>query len=74
MLITKDNLEAMYWVAILRQANPGNKEAQETLQVENELRAQNNQPTVQEEFMTIVEESEARAKIEQAKAKKMRQR
>ena len=69
-----DNLEAMYWVAILRQANQGDKEAQETLQVENEQRAQNNQPTVQVELMEIVEESEARAKIEQARAKKMRQR
>lgn len=69
-----DNLEAMYWVAILRQANQGDKEAQKTLQVENELRVQNNQPTVNVELMEIVEESEAIAKIEQAKAKKMRQR
>ncbi len=49
-----DNLEAMYWVAILKQANQGDKEAQETLQVENELRAQNNQPTVQEELMALL--------------------
>ena len=69
-----DNLEAMYRVAILRQTNQGDKEAQKTLQEENELRVHNNQPTVNVELMEIVEESEAIAKIEQAKAKKMRQR
>lgn len=30
-----DNLEAMYWLALVQQANEGNKEAQEMLQVEN---------------------------------------
>lgn len=69
-----DNKEAMYWLAILQQANEGSKEAQEMLQQENELRTESGQPTVQEALTEIVEEYEARAKIEQAKAKKMRQR
>ena len=66
-----DNKEAMFWLAILQQANEGSKEAQEMLQQENELRTESGQPTVQEALTEIVEEYEARAKIEQAKAKKM---
>ena len=66
-----DNKEAMFWLAILQQANEGSKEAQEMLQQENELRVESGQPTVQEALTEIVEEYEARAKIEQAKAKKM---
>ena len=69
-----DNKEAMFWLAILQQANEGSKEAQEMLQQENELRTESGQPTVQEALTEIVEEYEARAKIEQAKAKKMQQR
>ena len=69
-----DNKEAMFWLAILQQANEVSKEAQEMLQQENELRGESGQPTVQEALTEIVEEYEARAKIEQAKAKKMRQR
>ncbi len=69
-----DNKEAMFWLAILQQANEGSKEAQEMLQQENELRVESGQPTVQEALTEIVEEYEARAKIEQAKAKKMQQR
>ena len=69
-----DNKEAMFWLAILQQANEVSKEAQEMLQQENELRVESGQPTVQEALTEIVEEYEARAKIEQAKAKKMQQR
>ena len=69
-----DNKEAMFWLAILQQANEGSKEAQEMLQQENELRTESGQLTVQEALTEIVEEYEARAKIEQAKANKMRQR
>jgi len=43
-----DNSEAMYWLAIVQQANEGSKEAQEMLQQENELRVESGQPTVQE--------------------------
>lgn len=69
-----DNSEAMYWLAILQQANDGSSEAQEMLRQENELRTESGQPIVQEELKEIVEEYEVRAKIEQAKANKMRQR
>ena len=67
-----DNKEAMYWLAILQQANDGSSEAQEMLRKENELRTESGQPTVQEALKQIVEEYEVRAKIEQAKANKMR--
>ena len=73
-MIIMDNKEVMFWLAILQQANEGSKEAQEMLQQENELRTESGQPTVQEALTEIVEEYEARAKIEQAKAKKMQQR
>ena len=73
-MIIMDNKEVMFWLAILQQANEGSKEAQEMLQQENELRTESGQPTVQEALTEIVEEYEARAKIEQAKAKKMLQR
>ena len=43
-----DNSEAMYWLAIVQQANEGSKEAQEMLQQENELRVESGLPTVQE--------------------------
>ena len=43
-----DNSEAMYWLAIVQQANEGSKEAQEMLQQENELRVECGLPTVQE--------------------------
>ena len=62
----------MYWLAILQQANDGSSEAQEMLRQENELRTKSGQPTVQEALKQIVEEYEVRAKIEQAKANKMR--
>ena len=53
-----DNSEAMYWLAIVKQANEGNKEAQEMLRQENELRVESGQPTVQEEleYLTLSEE------------------
>ena len=73
-MIIMDNKEAMFWLAILQQANEGSREAQKMLRQENELRTETGQPTVQEALTEIVEEYEARAKIEQAKAKKMRQR
>ena len=50
-----DNGEIMYWLAIIKQANKGDTDAQEMLQAKNELRAENNQPTIQEELMKIVE-------------------
>ena len=43
-----DNGEAMYWLAIIQQANEGSKEAKEMLRQENELRVESGRPTVQE--------------------------
>lgn len=65
-----DNSEAMYWLAILQQANEGSKEAGEMLRQENELRTEMGQPTVEEELKEMVEEAELRAKIEEIKKRK----
>ena len=69
-----DNSEAMYWLAILQQANEGNKEAMELLRQENELRVENGLPMIQAELQEMVEESELIAKIEEIKKKKMMRR
>ena len=66
-----DNKEAMYWLAILQQANDGSKEAQEMLRQENELRTESGQPTVQEALKQIVEEYELNKRIEEIKARKL---
>ena len=50
-----DNSEAMYWLAIVQQANKGDKEAVEVLRQENELRAETAQPTVQEELKAVAQ-------------------
>ena len=56
-----DNSEAMYWLAILQQANEGSKGAQEMLRQENELRTETGQPTVEEELKNLTDK-EARLK------------
>ena len=66
-----DNSEAMYWLAILQQANDGSSEAQEMLRQENELRTKSGQPTVQEALTEIVEEYELNKRIEEIKAKEL---
>ena len=66
-----DNKEAMYWLAILQQANDGSKEAQEMLRQENELRTESGQPTVQEALTYIVEEYEVSKRIEEIKAREL---
>ena len=44
-----DNAEAMYWLAVVQQANKGDKEAQEMLRQEDELRAEQGlQPIIEE--------------------------
>ena len=46
-----DNSEAMYWLAVVRQANKGDKEAMEVLRQEDEMRTQQG-------LMTVVDELE----------------
>ena len=48
-----DNMTAILWLATIKQANEGDKEQQEVLRQENELRAENGLPTVQEELMEM---------------------
>ena len=66
-----DNKEAMYWLAILQQANDGSSEAQEMLRKENELRTESGQPTVQEALKQIVEEYKTKKKIQKVKARSL---
>ena len=53
-----DNNEAMYWLAILQQANEGSKEAMELLRQENELRTEMGQLMIQEELKALDGQSE----------------
>lgn len=46
--------EAMLWVATLQAARRGEKEAQETLRQENELRAELRMPSVEEELRALL--------------------
>lgn len=48
-----DNAEAMYWLAVVRKANEGSKEAEEIIRQENELRTETGQPTVEEELKNL---------------------
>ena len=53
-----DNSEAMYWLAVVQQANEGSEEATEMLRQENELREETGQPTVEDElyYLSLSEE------------------
>lgn len=62
-----DNKEAMFWLAILQQANEGSKEAQEMLQQENELRTESGQPTVQEALRQKMEEAKTKDILQNGK-------
>ena len=53
-----DNKETMYWLAVLQQANEGNKEAMETLQQEDEVRVAMGQKPIKEELKQKAEETE----------------
>ena len=49
-----EQLEAIYWLAIINQANNQDKEAMELLQQENELRTEMGNPTVEQDLTEIV--------------------
>ena len=50
--------EAMYWVAMMQQAQQGDKEAQEVINQTNKVRAANNLPTIQEELAAFIRRKE----------------
>lgn len=56
-----EKLEAMHWVAMMQQAQQGDKEAREVINQTNKARAANNLPTIQEEleYLTMSEEQKA---------------
>lgn len=69
-----DKFEAMYWVAILREAAKGDEEAEEMLRQENEARTESNLPTVQEELAETAEEARIAEKVEMYKQKLRQQK
>ena len=46
--------EAMLWLTTIARAEKGDTEAQEMVQAENEQRAQENMPTLQEELKAMM--------------------
>jgi len=48
-----DKFSAMMWLETTIQAQKGNKEEMEHLQVENQIRKENNQPTVEDELKEL---------------------
>ena len=48
-----DKMEAMLWLATIRAAKKGDKEAQETLHQENYRRIMSLQPTIEDELQEI---------------------
>lgn len=60
-----DNSEAMYWLAILQQANEGSKEAMELLRQENELRTEMGQTDDTGRTESIGEQSEIEPSLSQ---------
>ena len=53
-----EQMEAMLWVATMRRANQGDKEAQEMIVQENNLRIKMSQMTIQEELKEIADNYE----------------
>ena len=62
-----DNGEAMYWLAVVQQANNGDKEAMEVLRQEDGFRTETGQPTVQEELEEIAKEAEIKNALQNGK-------
>ena len=54
-------------VAVVQQANRGDKEAQEVLRQEDEMRAEQGLPPIIEELKAVSEEAELRKRIEEIK-------
>ena len=48
-----DKFSAMMWLNTVTQANKGNQEEAERLIVENQIRTENNQPTVEDELKEL---------------------
>ncbi len=53
-----EQMEAMLWVATMRRAQQGDKEAQEMIAQENNLRIKMSQMTIQEELKEIADNYE----------------
>lgn len=48
-----DKFSALLWLDTVRQAQAGNQESMEELQAANQLRSDNNQPSIEEELMQL---------------------
>ncbi|MGN0092439.1 MAG: hypothetical protein ACI35M_05160 [Alistipes sp.] len=50
-----DKLEAIYWAVTIQEAKEGSEAAKEALRVENQLRAEKGQPTVEEALKAVAD-------------------
>lgn len=50
-----EEMEALYWAAIVKMAKTGDAEAEETLTAQNDIRKEQNRPSVEEELQAIVD-------------------
>ena len=71
---TMEQMEAMLWVATMRRAQQGDKEAQEMIAQEEQMRQEMKLPTLREELEETREELELRMKVEEIKKRKMMKR
>ena len=71
---TMEQMEAMLWVATMRRAQQGDKEAQEMIAQEEQMRQEMQLPTLREELEETREELELRMKVEEIKKRKMMKR
>ena len=69
-----EQMEAMLWVATMRRAQQGDKEAQEMIAQEEQMRQEMQLPTLREELEETREELELRMKVEEIKKRKMMKR
>lgn len=53
-------MEILHWLSVITMARQGNSEMENYLRQENELRRQQNRPTVEEELKKIAEEMKPR--------------
>lgn len=58
-------MEVLMWLAAIKLAREGNAEAENHLRIENEIRAEQNRPSVEEELQMIAEEQEMMANMKE---------
>lgn len=60
--MTQNVQEAMFLLMTLEKAQKGDEESKKMIELENELRKELNQPTVEEELKALIKKGQAQAK------------